>query len=130
MKNAYCHLALLVGMAAAAASLAAAEEKKMSTQIRCIPLHQIKSTEVVDDQTIKFQLRNGKVYTNHLPHRCNSLSFYKAFTYATSQSELCNVDIISAVDSSSGEVRKEASCGLGMFELSDKQPALKNAASH
>ncbi len=82
---------------------------------RCIPISSIRRTEVVDDQNILFYMNNKKIYNNHLPYRCNGLAFGKAFKYATSQSQLCNVDIISVIQSTTGDVLPGASCGLGMF---------------
>jgi hypothetical protein len=83
---------------------------------RCIQISRIDHTQVVDDQNIVFHMRGGKAYNNSLPERCIGLKAANAFKYSTSQSQLCNVDIISVWSQSVGEVVPGASCGLGMFE--------------
>ncbi|MGL6044705.1 MAG: hypothetical protein ACRC1J_12350 [Sandaracinobacteroides sp.] len=86
---------------------------------------QIRSTSVIDDQTIDFQMRGGQVLRNTLPNRCPGLGFARAFSYATSINQLCNVDIITVVQQGGGPTRG-ASCGLGQFvpvKPADPQPA-------
>jgi hypothetical protein len=81
---------------------------------RCISLAAIRSTKVVDDSTIDFTMRDGRVLRNTLPHACPSLGFEEAFTYSTSLSQLCSTDIITVVLQGGGP-RLGASCGLGTF---------------
>ncbi len=80
----------------------------------CVDLQRIRSTNVVDDQTIDFTMNDGTVLRNTLPNRCPGLGFERAFSYSTSLSRLCNVDIITVVHTGGGSVRG-ASCGLGQF---------------
>jgi hypothetical protein len=78
--------------------------------VDCIQLQSIDRTEVVDDQTILFHLRNRTVLQNKLPFRCFGLKFDDGFAYKTSTNQLCgNLDIIHPV-------RSGGSCGLGPFE--------------
>ncbi len=81
----------------------------------CVQLSQIRETRVVDDRTIDFILRDRTVLRNTLPYACPNLGFERAFSYATSLSELCNVDIITVINNSGGGPRIGASCGLGNF---------------
>ena len=104
---------------AAAGSFAAENSAPTGSSERCIQIKDIRRTEVVDDSNILFYLRNKQVYNNRLPHRCGGLAQADAFKYETSQSELCNVDIISVLNSSTGELLPGASCGLGLFEPVD-----------
>jgi hypothetical protein len=90
--------------------------------VNCVQTTQIRSTRVMDDQTIDFQMRNGKLLRNTLPHQCPGLGFAQAFSYRTSISQLCNVDIISVVQQGGGPVRG-ASCGLGQFAPVKPAPA-------
>lgn len=83
--------------------------------VSCINLSQIRSSEVRDDKTIDFMMRGGNVYRNELPYQCSTLGFDRAFSYATSQAQLCNVDIITVVRNIGGGLDRGASCGLGMF---------------
>lgn len=81
---------------------------------RCVGLAAIRSTKVVDDSTIDFTMRDGRILRNTLPHACPSLGFEEAFTYSTSLSQLCSTDIITVVLQGGGP-RLGASCGLGPF---------------
>jgi hypothetical protein len=74
----------------------------------------IQQTRVVDDRTIDFIMRDGRVLRNNLPNSCGGLKVNRSFAYETSQSQLCNVDIITVVVQGAGPVRG-ASCGLGSF---------------
>lgn len=84
-------------------------------QVNCINLSQIRSSQVRDDRTIDFIMNGGKVYRNELPNQCGSLGFERAFTYSTSLTQLCNVDIITVLQNFGGSINRGASCGLGMF---------------
>ncbi len=99
----------------AAAAMAQAEPATADGALRCIAINEIRRTEVVDDKTILFHLKNKKVYRNELPQRCPSLSYGRAFKYETSQHQLCNVDLISVINHTTGESIAGAVCGLGMF---------------
>ena len=80
----------------------------------CVPLNRIREARVVDDKTIDFYLSSREVLRNTLPNACPQLGFEKAFTYATSLSQLCSVDIITVIIQGGGP-RTGASCGLGPF---------------
>lgn len=83
--------------------------------VSCINLSQIRSSQVRDDRTIDFLMNGGKVYRNDLPYQCGSLGFERAFTYSTSLTQLCNVDIITVLQNFGGTLNRGASCGLGLF---------------
>ena len=78
----------------------------------CVPLNQIRSTMAIDDRTIDFQLSGGTVLRNRLPQACSGLGFERRFSYRTSLTRLCSIDIITVLDS---DGRPGASCGLGSF---------------
>lgn len=82
--------------------------------IRCVQLQTIRESRVIDDATIDFYLRDGRVLRNRLPNRCPNLGFERSYTYETSITQLCNVDIITVLNQGGG-IRRGASCGLGMF---------------
>lgn len=82
--------------------------------VSCITIHQIKSTNVHDDRTIDFVMRNGAVYRNRLSHNCPGLGFQDAFTYRSSSSQLCSVDTITVLQPPG--LSMGASCGLGKFQ--------------
>ena len=88
----------------------------------CIMRSSIRSTDVVDDQTIDFRMNNGDIYRNRLPQKCNGLGFEEAFSYETSTSQLCSVDIIRVLDQTGGRLDTRGACGLGQFQKIEKIP--------
>ncbi len=84
--------------------------------VDCIPITQIRSTTVRDDRTIDFETGSRRIYRNVLPNSCPSLGFEKRFSYATSLSQLCSVDIITVLWNQGGGLQRGASCGLGQFQ--------------
>lgn len=102
-------IATLAAQAAAEEPAPAADDE---TAQNCVSLHAIRSTRVLDDRTILFEMHGRKMLVNRLPRRCPSLGFEKRFAYKTSLSRLCNTDIITVLT----DFGRGASCGLGMFE--------------
>ena len=92
----------------------------------CIMRSSIRSTDVIDDQTIDFRMRNGDIYRNHLPSKCSGLGFEEAFSYRTSTNQLCNVDIIRVLDQTAGRLDTRGACGLGKFQQIEKIPKDQN----
>ena len=80
--------------------------------VNCISLSSISNTQVHDDRTIDFVMRNGTIYRNTLPVSCSSLGFERRFAYRTTLSQLCSTDTITVLQS--GGVNGP-SCGLGQF---------------
>lgn len=83
--------------------------------VSCINLAQIRNTTVRDNRTIDFMMSGGKVYRNELPNQCGGLGFDRSFSYSTSLTQLCNVDIITVLQNVGGRLMPGASCGLGQF---------------
>ena len=112
---------LVAGCAGGAATTAstAPPAKVIGEPISCVLLQNIRETRVIDDSTIDFVMRNSKVYRNTLPNRCPQLGFERAFSYSTSISQLCSVDIITVLQQAGG-IRRGASCGLGKFTPIEK----------
>jgi hypothetical protein len=81
----------------------------------CVELNRIKSTQVLSDRIIDFEMRDGRVLRNVLPGSCPGLAFNEGFSYSTSLSRLCSVDIITVLERAGG-LRRGASCGLGPFQ--------------
>jgi len=80
----------------------------------CVLLQNIRQTNVIDDSTIDFIMRDGKTLRNTLPNSCPQLGLERAFTYQTLVTQLCSVDIITVLFQTGG-IRRGASCGLGKF---------------
>lgn len=86
----------------------------------CVRRSQIRSTDVIDNSTIDFKMRGGKIYRNKLPNKCSGLKFEEAFSYRTSTDNLCNVDIIRVLDQTAGRIDVRNACGLGKFQEIEK----------
>lgn len=97
---------------AAPAPAARKESKLPEGALRCVSLHQIRGTRVVDAQTILFEMGGKKTLANRLPRKCPGLAFEKRFLYKTSLNQLCNTDVITVITS----IGAGATCGLGYFE--------------
>ncbi|MCS6987472.1 MAG: DUF6491 family protein [Sphingomonadaceae bacterium] len=82
--------------------------------VECLPVAQIRETRVLDDQTIDFFLRDGRVFRSELPQRCPQLGFERSFGYNTSIPQLCRVDLITVIQTTGGP-QTGATCGLGPF---------------
>ena len=128
---------IIIASALAAGSIAFAGEKASGDdkyEIRtigepktCVLRSNIRSTDVIDDQTIDFVMRNGDIYRNNLPSKCSGLGFEEAFSYKTSTNRLCNVDIIRVLDTTAGRLDTRGACGLGKFQQIEKIPKEKAA---
>jgi hypothetical protein len=82
--------------------------------VSCIPLHNARDSKVRDDRTIDFMRSSREGWRNTLPNSCPGLAAQNAFTYKTSQSQLCSVDIIYVLETAGG-LHRGAGCGLGKF---------------
>lgn len=92
------------------------EATPVGPAVSCVPLQNIRSTQVHGDRVIDFHMTDGKVYRNTLPNSCPNLGFEERFSYKTSLSELCSVDIIHVLQSAGGRLEEGAGCGLGSFQ--------------
>jgi len=117
MAGAIALMAAALGISADARPLRPEQEAKIrpvGDAVDCIPLHSIRNTRVRDDRTIDFYMDGRKVYRNTLPNSCPQLGFEEKFSYKTSLSQLCSVDIITVLHSA--PLMSGASCGLGKFQ--------------
>ena len=90
--------------------------KVVGEPVTCLPIQSIRESRVRDDWTIDFRTNGNRWYRNTLPNRCNGLGFERAFSYATSLSQVCNVDIITVIANTGGPGPiSRGSCGLGQF---------------
>jgi len=92
---------------------------------QCVRLSSIDHTDVVDDQNILFYMHGKDIYRNYLPYPCRGLKNNDTFMYRTSLNQLCNVDIITVLDTMSFGFMPRNSCGLGMFYPITKDQAKK-----
>ncbi|MBW2941717.1 DUF6491 family protein [Zhongshania aquimaris] len=92
---------------------------------RCVNLRRIEKMDVVDNRSILFYMKGKQIYLNDLPYNCNGLTRHKTVMYRTSLSELCNVDIITVLNSIGSGFLPGPSCGLGQFYPISKENAEK-----
>ncbi|MEE9434604.1 MAG: hypothetical protein V3V15_10240 [Sphingorhabdus sp.] len=128
-KTALFTLSAIAAIAGACGTIALAHGGKHSEKstikavgepIKCVRLHAISSTDVVDGKTIDFKMRGGKTYRNTLDRKCPGLKSEERFSYRTSLGQLCDVDIIHVLHNYSGTLEKGASCSLGKFQYIEK----------
>jgi hypothetical protein len=115
-------LLVLAGAPALASDPAPATPVADTKPVDCVNVRDISSTDVRSDSVIDFKMRGNKIYRNTLPHSCPGLGFARAFSYKTSISQLCSVDIITVLQTGGG-IRQGASCGLGKFVPISKEDA-------
>jgi len=122
-------LAVCLGLAAPLAAEVKVMDEKLDLVSgppeQCVRLASIDHTYVVDDQNILFYMRGKDIYRNHLPYPCAGLKNNDTFMYRTSLSQLCNVDIITVLDSLGFGFTPRNSCGLGMFYPMTQEDAKK-----
>lgn len=81
--------------------------------VSCITTRTIRSTHVVDDQTINFVISNNRMFRNELPVRCSGLGFNRAFKHNSRSGQLCSANTITVVQ---GGNMRGPTCGLGRFQ--------------
>jgi hypothetical protein len=102
----------------------AAQDGSESNEMRnCVDLMRIDRTEVVDNDTVLFYMRNGDVYRNELKNACPTLGFEERFMYRTTLTQLCDIDVITVLQDVGFGFLPTVSCGLGKFEPIDEQTA-------
>lgn len=83
--------------------------------VSCVPIRSLGNSEVRNDRVIDFMRSARKGYRVTLPDACPGLGFERAFSYATSLSQLCKQDIITVLRQGGGPMQG-ASCGLAEFQ--------------
>ena len=82
----------------------------------CIPLARFSETRVRDGRTIDFLTAGGRRgWRNTLPDTCPGLASEQAFSFNTSLSQLCRLDIIRVLQRMGPDLTPGAACGLGAF---------------
>ena len=94
------------------------EEKreKPENAVSCINVSRIRSTKIVDDSSIIFDMRGRTIYLNILPRQCRGLAREGRFSYRSSSGSLCHLDSIRILYGTATGIREGASCGLGYFQ--------------
>lgn len=112
-----CFATLLLGACAKGEAdqrdvIRAPQAQVVGEPVSCVSLDRIERTQVHDDYTIDFHMRNNTIYRNTLPARCASLGFEQRFAYQVSTGQLCRTDTIRVI---TGSGIDGVICGLGPF---------------
>jgi len=91
----------------------------------CLSPSRIRTTRVIDDEHIIFEMRGKKVFLNTLPRRCPRLGYNKSIRYTVRAGSICKNDIFEVFDSS-GLIG--TSCSFGQFEQLEKKKDDKKEA--
>lgn len=84
-----------------------------STGRVCLNTLQIRKQSVLSDQDIQFEMNNGDVWVNHLPHNCSGLKSQGGFAWNVHNATVCsNQEIIHVLNDG-------PTCTIGEFT---KQP--------
>jgi hypothetical protein len=117
--------ALLLCAAGLCSTGAAAQEGDDADDepVRCLSMASIRSTRVVDDQTVLFFHGRGRAYVNRLERECVGLARNGKFTYevhtGARHARLCATDSITVLE----RTGRGFNCGLGMFEAISQEEA-------
>ena len=84
--------------------------------VRCISLARIDDTEIIDNRTIVFYLRNHDIYVNRLERACPQLKPDRPFGYTTTSGMICRLDSITVFVDYGAGLRRGAACTLSEFE--------------
>lgn len=90
----------------------ALEGRQAGKPVDCIPLHQIQSTEIFERTAILYRV-GSKLYLNRPTSGVNFLDRNDVLVTDTHSSNLCSIDIVRLLDSSSR--MQSGSLGLGKF---------------
>jgi hypothetical protein len=85
------------------------------TPQKCISNTRIRTTEILDDRTILFYLRGGRVYRNFLDQECPGLERSGRFITQTQTSRLCDTDNLTVLDQFGSRFDPGFTCRLGEF---------------
>ena len=99
-------------------------DKYLGKRSTCLGISKIQETKILDDQTILFKSDMNKIYINRLPKQCSGLKIADAFSYGTSLSRLCSVDMIRVLENDSSAT---STCGLGEFILLNGVKSINDA---
>lgn len=117
MRFATVVVAMTAGLAACTSSEPAATgmQQADSSSRACIRPADIAKQDIVSDEEIRFEMRNGDKWVNKLPRKCPSLKFQDGFTWEVRGMMVCsNEQTIYVKDDAT-------SCQLGAFTKLPKE---------
>lgn len=122
-------LLVLLGGALALTSLRCAaaqdddETEVADEPLKCLSMASVRSTKIIDDDTVLFFQGRGRVYLNRLERACVGLARAGKFTFQVQtgarHARLCATDSITVLE----RTGRGFNCGLGMFEEISREEA-------
>lgn len=107
--------ALLTAGLAPALAQDAADEIIDRAPERCIVLNRVDDSEVIDDRTLIFHMRDGGIYLNHLSRECPGLKREERFMYSPTNNRLCDIDTVTVLEQGGFGMTRGFTCMLGQF---------------
>jgi len=95
---------------------------------RCVDLRSVDRTEIVNDRTILFYMRDKSILQNRLSHSCPGLRRGQPYMFSVSINQLCDLDTITLLDEMAFGFMQGATCGLGTFTPVSADEALRMTA--
>jgi len=85
------------------------------TPERCVATNRIRDTDVIDNQTILFEMAGGDWYSNVLDRSCPGLARANRFMYEVRSGRLCDIDLITVLEQRGAQLEPGFTCKLGQF---------------
>lgn len=102
-------------LACSLATAAHADEMDKTEGDRCVAHTRVSRTEIIDSQTILFHMVGRDTYLNRLPRRCPGLRRNEALMFDIRGSRICDVDLVTVLQTWGVGFMPGASCRLGRF---------------
>ncbi len=83
-------IALTAVLSACTSDTMSGASSSASIENSCINPTEITGQEIVSDQEIRFELRNGETWVNHLPRRCPGLKSQGGFNWDVRSTLVCS----------------------------------------
>lgn len=93
--------------------------------LHCIALVQLREVKVLDARRIVFRTTGGKAYLSTLARDCPGLARDKAILYRPTLNQLCDLDLITVLETIGDGFTAGASCGLAPFVPLQKEDAVR-----
>jgi hypothetical protein len=111
-----CAVAAALFFATAASSQDDDASADDTDSLTCISMNLVRQATAIDDRTIVFRLRDGRMYLNTLEQECLGLQRNNRFSYNLRTGaripRLCHTDTITVIE----QAGTGFTCGLGRFE--------------
>jgi hypothetical protein len=88
--------------------------------VNCISTMQIRTTRIIDDQTIDFEISGRRNYRNTLTNRCLGLNFTSTIRHNSRSSQLCSFSSFTV--NTPGVTGRGPACRLGQFQPMKRAP--------